>query len=62
MTTKNVILIGGALALLLYVSKTKNAAPSAATLAAAAPNASTQYTTTQSADAADWYKFAGSWK
>lgn len=59
MSKKHLILIGGAIALLWYV-KNKSATSAAAT-AANSPNASTQYTTTQAPQAADWWKFAGSW-
>lgn len=52
------ILIGGALALLWY-AKRKTASPAVA--AASAPNAGATFTTQQSAKAADWWTYAGSW-
>ena len=61
MSKQNIILIGGALALLWYV-KAKAKPTTAATAAAGAPNASTQYTTTQAQQAAEWWMFAGSWQ
>lgn len=61
MSKQHVILIGGALALLWYV-KAKAKPSAAATAAANSSNASTQYTTTQSAKAAEWWNYAGSWQ
>ena len=61
MSHKNLIIIGGALALLWYV-KAKAKPNAAATAAASSANASTTYTTTQAADAAQWWNYAGSWQ
>lgn len=55
---QNLIIIGGALALLWY-AKSKTASP--ATAAANGPNAGATYTTTQAPQAGDWWKYAGSW-
>lgn len=60
MSNHQLLLIGGAVALLWYV-KTK-AKPTAAATAANSPNANAQYTTTQSAQAAQWWNYAGSWQ
>ena len=61
MSKHHVILIGGALALLWYV-KTKAKPSPAATAASNSANASTQYTTTQAAQSAAWWNYAGSWQ
>jgi hypothetical protein len=61
MSKQNIILIGGALALLWYV-KAKAQPTAAATAAANSANASTQYTTTQAPAAAAWWNYAGSWQ
>ena len=61
MSKQNMILIGGALALLWYV-KAKQKTAAAAVTNATGPDAGVTYTTTQSAAAASAYYYPGSWQ
>jgi hypothetical protein len=60
MEKHHLVLIGGALALLLYV-KHKHKGGAASVAASNSANASTQYTTAQAPQAAQWWNYAGSW-
>jgi len=58
--THQIVLIAGAVALLWYCGKKKNA--SASSVAANSANAQATYTTTQAAQAEQWWNYAGSWQ